>query len=148
MKTVLFLCSGNTCRSPMAECLFNQLCKERGLPLTAISAGMSARDGSPASDGSYHAMKERGLSLRHHRATMLTLRQLQDVSLIVAMTPSHVQLCRERFPELAIPIRSFSPPIPDPYGGSLTLYRQTADAIASQITLLAEEFSPAEGGTL
>ena len=54
---VLFVCSGNTCRSPMAQVLFQDLCARRGLPFTAESAGLYARDGAAASDGAFFTMK-------------------------------------------------------------------------------------------
>ena len=141
MKTVLFLCSGNTCRSPMAACLFNHLCQQRGLPLRAVSAGASASDGSPASDGAYAAMKARGLSLLGHRAQRLNEQSLEGVSLVMAMSPAHAEWCGQRFPGLSIPVRSFAPAIPDPYGGSVSLYSQTASALDAQLSQLANELS-------
>ena len=53
MKTVLFVCTGNTCRSPMAECLLNALAREQGAQVCAASAGLCAPDGAPASEGRF-----------------------------------------------------------------------------------------------
>lgn len=141
MKTVVFLCTGNTCRSPMAECLFNHHAQERGLPDRAVSAGLYAAEASPASDGAIAAMKARGLSLVRHQAQPLTETLLREASLVCAMSPQHAQLCRERFPHLSLPIRSFSPPIPDPFGGSPQEYQQIAAAIDAQIVLLIAELA-------
>ena len=141
MKKVLFLCSGNTCRSPMAACLFNHLCQSRKLPFAACSAGLYARQGSPASDGAFEAMKERGLSLLRHSAQSLSAALLQDASLVLAMSPQHAALCQERFPDSVAPVHSFSPPINDPFCGSLETYRATADALESQIVRLIDKLA-------
>lgn len=141
MKEILFVCTGNTCRSPMAACLFNELCEKNASSMHAISAGVYARAGSPASDGACGAMKARGLTLLHHQAQPLSESLLHRTSLIVTMTPQHANLVQERFPSLTVPIRSFSPPIPDPFGGSLTAYQQTATALDTQIIALFEELS-------
>ena len=141
MKTVLFLCSGNTCRSPMAACLFNHICQERGLPFRGISAGLSALDGSPASEGAYAAMKAQGLSLLGHRAQSLTRNVIEEADMIMAVSQGHADVCRERFSDLLLPIRVFSPAIPDPYQASTAVYLQTAAAMQPQILALAEALS-------
>ena len=142
MKKILFVCTGNTCRSPMAECLFNHLAQEQGLPYCAESAGIYANAGSPASDGAHAAMKSRGLSLLRHQAQPLSEALLKEAFLVVAMTPNHAEACKERFPALSTPIRSFSPPIPDPFGGSTAVYQYTAQALETQIIPLLKELVP------
>ncbi len=139
MKKVLFLCTGNTCRSPMAACLFDQLCREQGLPFSSRSAGLHAREGAPASDGAYAAMQAQGLSLRGHRATPITQALAQGADLILAMTAEHAALLHQRFPGLTTPVRVFSPSIPDPFGGDLQAYRETAQALQRQLSPLAQE---------
>ena len=67
MKTVLFVCTGNTCRSPMAGCLFNAFCERQGDgKYRAVSAGLQAFPGEPASNGALRAMERRGLNLQEH----------------------------------------------------------------------------------
>ena len=137
MIDVLFVCSGNTCRSPMAMVLFNALCVERGLPYRAESAGVHANQGNAASDGAFHAMKERGLSLARHAAQPFTLMLAREARLVVAMSESHAAIIRARYPAVRMVV--FDPPIRDPYGGSITQYRATADALAARMEWVLEQ---------
>lgn len=134
MIDVLFVCTGNTCRSPMAACLFNARCAALGLPYHAESAGLMAAPGLPASDGAWQAMRERGLSLERHAARPLTDALVRDAKRIVCMSPSHAQAVLQRYPDARV--TSFQPPIADPYAGSLAVYRACADQLAVQLEAL------------
>jgi len=127
----LFVCSGNTCRSPMAECLFNALCQKRRLPYHAESAGLYARDGDVATDGAFYEMKRRGLSLNRHVAQTLSGVLIRDTRLVVAMGESYANRVKDRFPEARVV--AFSPPVLDPFGGSDAVYRRTADDLESRM---------------
>ena len=131
MTDVLFVCSGNTCRSPMAACLFNDLCARRGLPYRADSAGLYALEGTPASDGAFYAMKERGLDLSRHVAQPLTLMAARDARLVVAMGAPYAARVLDRCPTARV--TAFDPPVSDPFGGSLAVYRATADDLESRM---------------
>jgi len=88
-KKLIFVCSGNTCRSSMAEALFRRLLDEdTGLAgeWTVSSAGLTASPGAPAAPMAVEAMSERGLDLSSHRATLLTADMVEDADLIVTMT--------------------------------------------------------------
>lgn len=124
MTDVLFVCSGNTCRSPMAACLFNALCEKRGLPYRADSAGINAIDGSPASDGAFFTMKSRGLSLSRHVAQPFTAVLAKEARLVVAVGESYAGIARQRSPQSRIV--AFDPPVRDPFGSSLGDYQNTA----------------------
>src|SRR5947199_5246146 len=88
---ILFVCTGNTCRSPMAEATARKVAIERGLvDVEAISAGTSAHDGSPASDGALLVGMERNMDLGMHRAQTLTRDLVRDADLILAMGPHHL----------------------------------------------------------
>src|SRR5947209_16757505 len=88
---LLFVCTGNTCRSPMAEAIARKIAIERGLTdVEAISAGTSAHDGSPASDGSLLVGLERNMDLGAHRAQTLSRDLVQQSDLILAMGPHHL----------------------------------------------------------
>ncbi len=131
MADVMFVCSGNTCRSPMAECLFHAYCDRNGLGYRAESAGLYAREGDAASDGAFQVMRERGLSLARHIASALTAERVRSARLIVAMGDSYAAEIKRRYPNA--PVIAFRPPISDPFGGSLAIYRKTADELASHM---------------
>ena len=145
--TVLFVCTGNTCRSPMAACLFNGLCEASGLRgFRALSAGTDAMSGMGASDGARRAMEKRGLTLAAHRSRPVTEDLLAGVDLVVGVSERHLQRLRARFPTVGAPMRAFDPPIADPYGGSDETYERTARELEPQIAALLQLLS-IEGGT-
>ena len=139
MKTILFVCTGNTCRSPMAECLFRALIRERGLAneYRVLSAGTYALSGAPASEGSLRAMQRRGLSLEDHKSTAVTRVLLDSVDLVIGMGASHVMQLRMMYPDCQTPMFAFDdPPISDPYGGTDADYERAACDIARQLPAL------------
>lgn len=136
MKRVLFVCTGNTCRSPMAQCLFTSMAKEQDVEVRADSAGLYAREGEPASDGAYAAMEALGLSLQGHRVKPVTEELLAGADLVLCMTQAHAEQLQMRFPDAKAKIFSFHPSIPDPYGGSVARYLETAAALKSQLQTL------------
>ena len=142
MPDVVFVCSGNTCRSPMAAALFNDLCAKRGLPWRAESAGIHAAEGTPASDGAFFAMKERGLSLSRHVAQPLTNMLARDARLVVAVGEHIARVVRERSPSAHVV--AFDPPVRDPYGSELADYRKTAEDLASRMAWVLEQLDGME----
>src|SRR5215217_4145395 len=88
---LLFVCTGNTCRSPLAAAIAQRLAAERGLTdVEASSAGTSAWDGMPASDGGLLVGMERGLDLAQHRARQVTPEIVAESDIILTMGPHHL----------------------------------------------------------
>ena len=139
MKTIIFVCTGNTCRSPMAECMLRALVKQRGLEneWRILSAGTYAMSGAPASQGSLRAMQRRGLSLDGHRSQAVTRVLLDSADLVVGMGQSHIMQLRMMYPDCQTPMYAFDdPPVSDPYGGTDADYERAALDIQRQLPCL------------
>jgi protein-tyrosine phosphatase len=144
--TVVFVCSGNTCRSPMAEALARRLAAERlgvephevaARGLRFASAGLSAAFGDPASEGATTAAAEAGCSLDGHVAQSLTPELLVQAARVYCMTAAHVARIHAVWPDAADRVTTLAPDghdIADPFGASLPTYRQVRDEIAQAIS--------------
>jgi protein-tyrosine-phosphatase len=138
---LLFVCTGNTCRSALAEAVARKAAIERGLlDVEVASAGTSAWDGSGPSDGALLVGMERRLDLSQHRAQQLTPELVAANDVILAMGPHHL----ERIEALGGAGKAYlltefasggatSRPVSDPFGGDLELYRTTADELEEEV---------------
>lgn len=135
--TVLFVCTGNTCRSPMAEGLMRDLLHRRGVSACVLSAGLAA-DGQPAATNAVAAMEEVGLDISRHRSRQLTREMIEAADVLAVMTDSQARALQS----VGIPadkIRVLGEGIPDPFGGDMAVYRQTRDALQAAVSALADD---------
>lgn len=120
---ILFVCTGNTCRSPLAAALV----RARGIQ--AESAGIAACPGAPATPQAVRAAARRGEDLTGHRAQPVTGQLMAQADAVYAMTDAHGDLLRARFPAFADKVRVLSPQISDPYGGDDGVYDLCAEEL-------------------
>src|SRR3954452_5363476 len=142
MKTILFVCTGNICRSPMAEGLFRHAVKTRP-DFRVISAGVGAVDGLPPSEHAVRALRELGIDISRQRSHMLTAELVQQADYIFGMTHSHVDAITMLYPQAAEKtfllrefdetLDSYENDISDPIGGSYEVYRACRDQIEQGI---------------
>ena len=131
---VVFICTGNTCRSPMAEGLSRNIF---GSGIQVESAGLASWEGEGASGQAVQVLKEKGIDISSHQSRLVSREILAEADFIIPMTKNHEIQLKGAFPEFSSKIKRLgawnragdSQDIRDPWGGSVETYRQCAKEI-------------------
>lgn len=153
-RNVLFVCTGNTCRSPMAEAMFRGMLAEHlGCSLDEVhergwtvgSAGVGAAEGERAATNAQVVMRERGFDIGGHRSRYASPEVVGEADVVVALSGSHLRALEGSSPGSAGNLRLLDPSgVPDPIGGSLEVYRRCADHIHGRLSELLQDVVASE----
>ena len=141
MKKILFVCTGNTCRSPMAEAMLKQMAREKNIQLKVSSAGLCANVGAPISEYANKALELMGFHPVKRKAKQLTKEMTENYNLILTMTIMHkIRLigCKN-----VLTLSEFTGcgEIIDPYGQPLEAYLKTAETLKECCKIILETLS-------
>lgn len=150
MATILFVCTGNTCRSPMAAAAFRHLCASAGTASVAESAGLAAAAGMPMTPQAEFALRLRGVPVDgRHGSRPLSRELVEAADMVVVMTEGHLRAARGRYPAAAGKMRllmSFAPgpaglaaDVADPFGGDSEEYVACLEMMWPALAALATE---------
>lgn len=153
-EVILFVCTGNTCRSPMAEALFRKFlseriqCAEEDLEVNGyivMSAGLAAVAGYPASAESVEVLRPLGVDLGSHASRPVTRQLIRQSDRIYTMTSNHRDSIVATFPEAAGHVQVLSREgrdVSDPIGQGIAAYEQSRDEIEQAVRSLVDEIRP------
>lgn len=140
MKNILFVCTGNTCRSPMAEAIFRSILEAEDYDneYTCSSAGVYAFEGDNSTCEAIEAMKKYGLDISNHYARVLDFEMVQNAYVILTMTRDHKRMILDVYPEAADKVFTLKEyagyteddwDISDPFGFDIDVYEACAEEI-------------------
>lgn len=141
---VYFVCTGNTCRSPMAEAILKH---KKISNIHVKSAGVYALDGGEMSENAQAVLNEQGIS-HHHTSTQVTEQDLEWANLVLTMTRAHKEMILNSYPQFTdktFTLKEYVTPyteldVSDPFGGDVNMYRQTFEELDRLIEQLEQRY--------
>ncbi len=148
-KVVLFVCSGNTCRSPMAAGLFNSMAKGKNLRYRALSAGIYAVSGSAPAENAVEVSAENGIDISGHLAVQFNLDMADKADMILTMSPGNKSTLIQSFPSISDKIfvlpeyvgDTLFTDVFDPYGGNIKIYESCFSMLKMFIKKLVDDLA-------
>jgi protein-tyrosine phosphatase len=142
-RSILFVCTGNICRSPTAEGVFRSLCAQKGIELRIESAGLGDwHVGDPPDERAQHHARNRGYDLSAQRARQVTARDFDDFDLVLAMDRGHLRALQKMAPprhHAKIRLFAADTDVPDPYYGGPDGFERVLDLVEERCRALLEE---------
>ncbi len=147
---IMFICTGNICRSAMAEAMLKKMLEENKKNIEVYSCGISADEGDIPTQNAIDVMNEYGIDLKKHRATNIKYSNIEKMDVILCATLSHKIFVIKLYPELkdkiftlkeyvGIKDEAYGIDIKDPWGYNLETYRQCAKEIENCLVKLLEK---------
>lgn len=140
---IIFVCTGNTCRSPMAEAFMKNKCDKLGLSHDISSAGIMISPNDDVSGNSVMAMQSYDIDISSHCPKAISIEDMSEADLILTMTEAHAEFLKNAAPQFAHKIFTLAEytdteEIADPFGQSLDVYKKCADKIDRAVSVLCE----------